>query len=212
MRKKPTRTQKTINNINRYIKNVARVFGVNSKEYQQITQQLHNKGLSLSDSNGVIRIENTKANRRKHQTIRAIANRRKPIQILKRPYEKRRKEFAKVNVVIQRGEQAKNFYRWYAELRKDFADLVEEVYTLAEVCDKDGIEVDMKQAFKDSVYRSDKWNEFYDKSGQTIEPSKTALQEWLSNVDDSDVDESTGENYNFDNEYFDGMYGGFEYD
>lgn len=212
MHKKPTRTQKTVNNINRYIKNVARTFGTSSKEYQQIVQQLHGKDLKLNDKNGVITIANTKENRRKHQTIRAISNRRKPIQILKRPYEKRRKEINKQTANIIRGERIKNFYKWYGELMKDLDDLITEVYTLQEVCDKDGITFEAYKAFKDDVYRLGKWEEFYNKSGQNIEPSIGALSEWLSQVDDSDVDENTGENYNYDNDYYEGLESGVEYD
>lgn len=212
MPKKPTRTQKTITNINRYIKNVARTFGTSSKEYQQIVQQLHGKELKLNDTNGVITIQNTKENRRKHRTIRAIANKRTSMRILKRPYEKIRKEINKKTANIIRGERIRNFYQWYGKLKKELADLITEVYTLEEACEKDGISFEVYKAFKDDIYRIGKWEEFYNKSGQNIEPSKSALDEWLSEVDDSDIDENTGENYNFDNEYYEGFESGVEYD
>ena len=70
---KRTATQRHIDNINSYIDKVGHYFGTESPEYNQILATIHNAGLSTyQSSKGIVKVSNTKANRKKHQKIRSI--------------------------------------------------------------------------------------------------------------------------------------------
>lgn len=211
-KRKASKTKLAIDNINSYIKNVANTFGVNSKEYESITQQLHGHGFSFKDST-ILQLRNTKQNRAKHQTIRAINKRKKSITILKRPYERRRKEFLKnVPESIKRGEEIKSFYRWYAENVATINDLVEEVYTLLEVAQFYGLEYEAKTLFKNEAFRRDAWQEVFDAGAKDFATLDELLQHIADTMADMFTDTQTGENMTYTNEDYEGMESGVEYD
>lgn len=202
MSKKISKTALNIDSINRYIQTVANLFGTNSAEYEAATIPL--KGFATRDKyvNGqaVIQLQNNKANRKKHQSIRAIKNKRKPVSVLKRKYEKKRREYQeqakKAGVKFDDGA----FYRWYAEISRKFDGLWDEVYNyLAPSCDLVGIEFDKHHAFVDEIYRMDKWETVYDKGAKNY----TNLDDFFDNfetVNNDGVDENTGENMTFTND------------
>lgn len=211
-KRKASKTQLAINNINSYIKNVAKTFGVNSKEYESITQQLHGHGFTFKDST-ILQLRNTKQNRAKHQTIRAINKRKKSITILKRPYERRRKEFMKnIPESIKRGEEIKSFYRWYAENVATINDLVEEVYTLLEVAQFYGLEYEAKTLFKNETFRREAWQEVFDAGAKDFATLDELLQHIADSMEDMFTDTQTGENMTYTNDDYEGMESGVEYD
>lgn len=202
---KISKTALNIRSINSYIQTVARVFGTGSAEYEAAVAPLRQFDIRDKKVNGktIVQIKNTATNRKKHQTIRAIRNRRKPVQILKRRYEKKKKAFLQNTPSIERGEQAKQFFRWYAELSKEFDDLWDEIYNYLEPsCDLVGISLDKAHAFKDSAYRMDRWEQVYEKGGKNY----TNFDDFFSNFTDDVIngfDAETGENYNYSNDDFD---------
>lgn len=205
MPKKLSKTALNIRSINSYIQTVARVFGTGSAEYQAATVPLKQFDIRDKHVNGqtIVQIKNTAENRKKHQTIRAIKNRRKPVQILKRRYEKQKKTFLQNIPSIERGEKAKEFYRWYAEISREFDDLWDEIYNnLDPSCGLFGITLDKHQAFIDETYRMDKWETVYEKGGKNY----TNLDDFFANfepVNGNGVDENTGENMTFTNDDYD---------
>lgn len=214
MPKKLSKTALNIRSINSYIQTVARVFGTGSAEYQAATVPLKQFDIRDKHVNGqtILQIKNTAENRKKHQTIRAIKNRRKPVQILKRRYEKQKKTYLQNIPSIERGEKAKDFYRWLAELRKEFDDVRDEVYTLNEALEKIGMAQDWtKPMWKDSGYRSNLWEKVYDNGGNKYATYKDFMS-WLNNVDDVSTDENTGESYEYGNDDFDAYDMGLDYD
>lgn len=211
MAKKMSKTALNIDSINRYIQTVANLFGTNSAEYEAATIPL--KGFATRDKfvNGqaVIQLQNSKANRKKHQAIRAIKNKRKPVSVLKRKYEKKRREYQ---------EQAKNagvnfddgaFYRWYAELEKQFSDLISEIYGSNGLVNALGAmgenpsDSEIHAMFKDESYRSSQWERVYNAGGMNY----TDMGDFINSMDDdlinSDVDINTGENMTFTNDDYD---------
>ena len=202
---KISKTALNIRSINSYIQTVAHVFGTGSAEYQAATVPLKQFDIRDKHVNGqtIVQIKNTAENRKKHQTIRAIKNRRKPVQILKRRYEKQKKTYLQNIPSIERGEKAKDFYRWLAELRKEFDDVRNEVYTLNVSLGKIGMAQDWtKPMWKDSGYRANLWEKVYDNGGNKY-ATYSDFMSWLNNVDDTDVDNETGENYNYSNDDYD---------
>lgn len=214
MAKKLSRTALNIRSINSYIQTVAKVFGTGSAEYQAATVPLKHFDIRDKHVNGqtIVQIKNTAENRKKHQTIRAIKNRRKPVQILKRRYEKQKKAYLQNIPSIERGEKAKDFYRWSAELRKEFDDVRDEVYTLNEALEKIGMAQDWtKPMWKDSGYRANLWEKVYNNGGNKYATYKDFMS-WLNNVDDVSTDENTGESYEYDNDDYAEYDMGLDYD
>jgi len=214
MPKKLSKTALNIRSINSYIQTVAKVFGTGSAEYQAATVSLKQFDIRDKHVNGqtIVQIKNTAENRKKHQTIRAIKNRRKPVQILKRRYEKQKKAYLQNIPSIERGEKAKDFYRWLAELRKEFDDVRDEVYTLNEALEKIGMAQDWsKPMWKDSGYRANLWEKVYDNGGNKYATYKDFMS-WLNNVDDVSTDENTGESYDYDNDDYAEYDMGLDYD
>lgn len=159
MRRKPSRTQKTINNINSYIRRVAQTFGQFSDEYEQVTRELHGYGFELrTNTAGVIQLANTKTNRRQHQTIRAIKNRQKPINIMARKYKNLPPPFD------ENEPQPRTFMQWYAESAKEFKDLYDEVYNyLIPACDELGLAHDDTRTYLLSeAARLEKWKDVFE--------------------------------------------------
>ena len=211
---KISKTALNIRSINNYIQTVARVFGTGSAEYQAATVPLKQFDIRDKKVNGqaIVQIKNTAANRKKHQTIRAIKNRRKPVQILKRHYKKQKQAFLENIPSIERGEQAKDFYRWYAELRKEFEDVRDEVYALNEALIKIGMNADWSTSmWKDSGYRANLWEKVYDNGGSKY-ATYNDFMSWLKSVDDTDVDENTGESYEYNNDDYADYDMGLDYD
>ena len=202
MAKKKTATQRNIDSINRYIQTVANLFGTNSAEYEAATISL--KGFATRDKfvNGqaVIQLQNTKANRKKHQAIRAIKNKRKPVSVLKRKYEKKRREYQERAKKAGQTFDDGAFYRWYAEISHEFDSLWDEIYNyLNPACDLVGTDLDMHQAFIDTGYRMGKWETVFEKGAKNY----TNLDDFFSNfesVNNDGVDVSTGENMTFTND------------
>lgn len=205
MPKKISKTALNIRSINSYIQTVARLFGANSAEYEAVTIPL--KGFAIRDiyvnGQSVIQLRNTKENRKKHQSIRAIKNKRKPAAVLKRKYEKKRREYQsqmqKANLHFDAGA----FYKWYAEIRHEFDGLWDEIYNyLDPSCDLVGIDLDKHQAFANESYRMNRWETVYEKGGKNY----VNLDDFFSNfesVNESGVDESSGENMTFTNGDYD---------
>lgn len=214
MPKKISKTALNIRSINSYIQTVAKVFGTGSAEYQAATVPLKQFDIRDKHVNGqtIVQIKNTAENRKKHQTIRAIKNRRKPVRILKRRYEKQKKAYLQNIPSIERGEKAKDFYRWLAELRKEFDDVRDEVYTLNEALEKIGMAQDWtKPMWKDSGYRANLWEKVYDNGGNKYATYKDFMS-WLNNVDDVSTDENTGESYEYKNDDYADYDMGLDYD
>ncbi len=202
MPKKVSATQRNIDSINRYIQTVANLFGTNSAEYEAATIPL--KGFATRDKfvNGqaVIQLQNSKANRKKHQAIRAMRNKQKPVSVLKRKYEKKRREYQERAKKAGMDFDDRAFYRWYAEISHEFDGLWDEIYNyLDPSCDLVGIDLDIHQAFVNEAYRMNKWETVFEKGAKNY----TNLDDFFSNfesVNNDGVDENTGENMTFTND------------
>ena len=162
---KPTRTQLNIKSINSYINKIGSTFGVNSKQYQKITNEIANAELNIyTNKKGFIQVQNTKVNRTKHQTIRAINARKTPFFIVKRKHKNDVKQALDYGLItlddIQ--EQGSSFGQWFSEMTQDINDLLEEVYKIGELCEKYGLDFDFYECIKNSGYRASKWRQIYD--------------------------------------------------
>ncbi len=201
MAKKISKTALSIDSINRYIQTVANLFGTNSAEYEAATIPL--KGFATRDKyvNGqaVIQLQNSKENRKKHQAIRAIKNKRKSVSVLKRKYEKKRREYQEQMKKENLTFDDDAFYGWYAEISHEFDGLWDEVYNyLDPSCDIVGIDLDIHQACVNEAYRMNKWETVYEKGAKNY----TNLDDFFSDfelVNNGGVDENTGENMTFTN-------------
>lgn len=184
-----TATQKNINKINDNLRSIAKVFGTNSKPYEQAAQRLHGHDFELYDKNGVIQIKNNAANRAKHQTIRSITNKRQSVQILKRTYAPKDKKSISVGNIP---ENEYDFWAWYSGLSEDFEDLYDEIYNnldpACEICD---IHLDKFTAFDDESYRIAKWQEVFEKIMNDTRAAKEFYDTFKYGVDPSTGESTT---------------------
>lgn len=150
MAKKTSATSKNIAAINRNIQTIANIFGIYSSQYNKAIADIFQFDVR-ENNKGVIQIRNTKANRAKHQKIRARrAKNIKPhvIQRMKRQSEQALKKYNK---------RAKDNIDSIAEFEKrqqELDTLIDSVYDDSQIVENMlGIEVDKHRMFIDHEYR-----------------------------------------------------------
>ena len=194
-RRQLTATQKNINKINANLQAIAKTFGVNSKAFEVASQQIHGYDFELYDKNGVVQIKNTAENRKQHQTIRAIANKRKSVSILKRKYAPKNKQILGADGVGN-SEKGQDFWKWYGELSAEFENLYDEIYNYLEpACEICEIALAPGQAYQSDDYRVGKWEEVFN----TIMTDTKKAKEFYDTFGYG-IDPTTGENMTFTNE------------
>lgn len=199
---KRTATQKHIDNINSYIDKVGHYFGTESPEYNQILATIHNAGLlTYQSSKGIIKVKNTKANRKKHQKIRSIDKNKPSFARQKRRYEKEKKKIRDHIGIdgigddggIGGGKTVISFDDWYDGWRQTWDE--EEQYEVAKLTDDLNVPFDYERWYEDYAYREQIRHDLYNA--------------WISNIVDEvnenlnpdvgNIDETTGENIVFGN-------------
>lgn len=150
MPKKTSATAKNIAAINRNIQTIADIFGIYSSQYNKAIADIFQFDVR-ENKNGVIQIRNTKANRAKHQKIRARrAKNIKPhvIQRMKRQSEQALKKYNK------RAKDNIDSIAEFEQRQQELDTLIDSVYDDARIVeDMLGIEVDRHRMFVDYNYR-----------------------------------------------------------
>lgn len=150
MAKKTSSTAKNIAAINRNIQTIADIFGIYSTQYNKAIADIFQFDVR-ENKNGVIQIRNTKANRAKHQKIRARrAKNIKPhvIQRMKRQSEQALKKYNK------RAKDNIDSIAEFEQRQQELDTLIDSVYDDARIVeDMLGIEVDRHRMFVDYNYR-----------------------------------------------------------
>lgn len=208
---KRTATQKHIDNINSYIDKVGQYFGTESPEYNQILATIHNAGLTTYQSKkGIVKVANTKANRKKHQKIRSIDKNKPSFARQKRRYEKEKKKIRDdigINGIDDiggglgddigtgGGKPVISFDDWYNGWRETWED--KEQYETANLAESLGVPFDKDTWYSDYAYREqikhDLYNAWISNIADEINENKNL------NPDVGNIDESTGENIVFGN-------------
>lgn len=118
---KKSATAKNIDAINRYLQNVADIWTIYSNEYENATAKVKDFDIR-TNKNGVIQIKNTKANRKKHQKIRALKNTIKSKNIIQRNYNKRTKGLTKkdIKAIKTFEDDYSNAYKKLKELEQKY--------------------------------------------------------------------------------------------
>lgn len=150
MPKKTSATAKNIAAINRNIQTIANIFGIYSNQYNKAIADIFQFDVR-ENKNGVIQIRNTKANRAKHQKIRARrAKNIKPhvIQRMKRQSEQALKKYNK------RAKDNIDSIAEFEQRQQELDTMIDSVYDDARIVeDMLGIEVDRHRMFVDYNYR-----------------------------------------------------------
>ena len=150
MAKKTSATAKNIAAINRNIQTIADIFGIYSSQYNKAIADIFQFDVR-ENNKGVIQIRNTKANRAKHQKIRARrAKNIKPhvIQRMKRQSEQALKKYNK------RAKDNIDSIAEFEQRQQELDTMIDSVYDDARIVeDMLGIEVDRHRMFVDYNYR-----------------------------------------------------------
>lgn len=95
-KRKISATQRNINSINSYIRNVAETFGTTSSQYVALQSTIIDFDIRWNKS-GIVQIKNNKENRKQHQKIRALRNRQKQhrnkVSVMKKKVEQEIREW-----------------------------------------------------------------------------------------------------------------------
>lgn len=193
---KRTATQRHIDNINSYIDKVGQYFGTESPEYNKILATIHNAGLSTyQSSKGIVKVANTKANRKKHQKIRSLDKNKPSFARQKRRYEKEKKKIRDDIGIGGDGIEENPFDKWYNGWRETWEE--SEQYEVAAMCENFEIPFDYMRWYEDLIYRDQILHEIYEAWINDIE-NEVNENESL-NPDVGNIDETTGENIVFGN-------------
>lgn len=216
---KRTATQRHIDNINSYIDKVGQYFGTESPEYNQILATIHNAGLATYQSKkGIVKVANTKANRKKHQKIRSIDKNKPSFARQKRRYEKEKKKIRDdigINGIDDigiglgddvgidggdggtgsGGKPVISFDDWYNGWRETWED--KEQYETANLAKSLGVPFDIDTWYVDYAYRDQIRHDLYNAWIDDI--VKEFNENQNLNPDVGNIDESTGENMVFGN-------------
>ena len=209
--KRPNKTAKNIQAINRRAATLAKLFGVESKEYQEFTARMAGV-VGAPDiyvnNKGIVQIRNTKSARANYRKVSALAKRvqKTPTSVLKRKAEKQRQDFTDEYYSENHYEEYDGFidYETYRKWVAQFNEYYQSCYVLAQLLVPDE-DVQWYAAMlyeNDDAYR-DNWNYAY-KTG-AFDEWKDAAQEYendginnnyVSNPETGDiygVDPVTGE-------------------
>lgn len=213
---KRTATQKHIDNINSYIDKVGQYFGTESPEYNKILATIHNAGLSTyQSSKGIVKVKNTKANRKKHQKIRSIDKNKPSFARQKRRYEKEKAKIREVmgidgiddigdigDVGIDDGDGGTgggkpviSFDDWYDGWRQTWDEA--EQYEVAKLADDLDVPFDYNEWYSNYEYREQILHDLY--SAWIGNIADEVNENSALNPDVGNIDESTGENIVFGN-------------
>lgn len=199
---KRTATQRHIDNINSYIDKVGHYFGTESPEYNQILATIHNAELSTYQSkSGIVKVENTKANRKKHQKIRSIDKNKPSFARQKRRYEKEKKKIrddvgiGDDGVIGGDSLEPNPFDKWYEHWRETWDE--SEQYEVSYLADNLDVPFDYMRWYEDLVYRDQILHDLYNKWMEDI--NNEVNENESLNPDVGNIDESTGENIVFGN-------------
>ena len=202
---KRTATQRHIDNINSYIDKVGSYFGTESPEYNKILATIHNAGISTyQSSKGVVKVSNTKANRKKHQKIRSIDKNKPSFARQKRRYEKEKAKIREAMGIdgiedIENsgggGKPVISFDDWYDGWRQTWDEA--EQYEIAKLADDLDVPFDYNEWYSNYEYREQILHDLYSAWLGSI--AEEANENSALNPDVGNVDESTGENIVFGN-------------
>ena len=202
---KRTSTQRHIDNINRYIDKVGSYFGTESPEYNKILATIHNVGLSTyQSSKGVVKVSNTKANRKKHQKIRSIDVNKPSFARQKKRYEKEKKKIREAMGIdgiddLENsgggGNSVTSFDDWYDGWRQTWDEA--EQYEVAKIADDLDVSFDYNEWYNNYEYREQILHNLY--SAWLGNIADEVNENSALNPDVGNIDESTGENIVFGN-------------
>lgn len=196
---KRTATQRHIDNINSYIGKVGSYFGTESPEYNKILATIHNAGLSTyQSSKGIVKVKNTKANRKNHQKIRSIDKNKPSFVRQKRRYEKEKAKIREAMDIDGIGDDDKfvtSFDDWYDGWRQTQEEA--EQYEVAQLADELDVPFDYNEWYNNYEYREQILHDLYSAWIKNI--AEEISENSALNPDVGNVDESTGENIVFGN-------------
>lgn len=166
--KRPNKTAKNIQAINRRAATLAKLFGVDSKEYQEFTARMAGT-VGAPDiyvnSKGIVQIRNTKSARANYRQVSALSKRVKqtPTSVLKRKAEKEKELFEEM-YEESHYEEYDGFvdYETYQKWFSQFSEYFDSCYTLAQLLvPKEDVQWYAAMLYEnDNAYR-DNWNYAY---------------------------------------------------
>lgn len=185
---KRTATQRHIDSINRNLQSVASTFGKYSQQYEKATQDIFQFEV-YTNKNGIIQIKNNKANRAKHQQIRARRARNTNIQRAKKKSEKRMQKYNENKRTKHKVQSIVEFER----LQKELEDKTAQIYEFEAIAQEYDIDFSAYEAFKNPDYLNDKLQQMYDGQTDDTEHDEKYIVDYNDDGKAVLIDKNTGE-------------------
>ena len=186
-----TATMKAIDRLNANIKSVVNTFGIDSPQYQQVTQDIFRYQVRTDAKTGAIQIRNTKQNRKQHQSLRARAKANMNVRIVKR------KEMKRMNAFNKRAKTKISSLKAFETMQQLQNDKLSFVYDIRDIAQEYDIDFSEYKAMQSAEYLRAKISEIeaaaeYDMGlSESIPPTPTVTINNNGNV--MIVDQQTGE-------------------
>lgn len=164
---KRTATSKAIDRINTNIQSIAKVFGVDSPQYQEATQDIFRYQVR-TNKEGIIQIRDTKQNRKQHQSLRARAKQNINVQARKRKEIKRMEQYNK------RSKQKINSLKAFEAMQQLANDKLSYVYDLRDIAQEYDVEFSEYKAMQSVEYLKAKISEIEAAAGHDMGLSEPA--------------------------------------
>ena len=194
-RKKPTKTQLNIKNINSYINKIGQFFGKSSPEYQYITNIIADFE-TYENKKGYVNIQNTPENRKQHQKISSIQHGKKSFAKLVKEFEK---EVADYYDDLSDAEKAytdtRTFTEWFKQWRTTWNE--EEQYMVSKLADNLGVPFDYETWYQDYEYRRQIRRDLFEAIKDKIRKEAFERRE---NAAGDTVNTQSGETYTYTND------------
>lgn len=194
-RKKLTKTQLNIKNINSYINKIGQFFGKNSPEYQNITNIIADFE-TYENKKEYVNIQNTPENRKQHQKIRSIQHNKKSFSKLVKEFEK---EVADYYNDLSDAEKAytdtRTFTEWFKKWRTTWNE--EEQYEVSKLAEELSVPFNCENWYQDYEYRRQIRRDLFDAIKDKIRKEAFERRE---NAAGDTVNTASGETYTYTNE------------
>lgn len=156
--KKRSITAQRINSINSNLRSIAANFGTKSKDFEDYVNTFGKLDV-YTNSDGVLQIRQTKANRKRAAKIRSVHKNRVNTTARRRQYEKKY------------GSSDRGYIKYRAELSNKYDG--QEQYALEAECNKYGLSWDYMKYYRDYAYREDRWQMCYRMHMEEMRQMKT---------------------------------------
>lgn len=186
-----SKTSANIAKINTYLQNIADVWSIYSNEYEQAVSKLKTFDLRTTKS-GVLQIRDTKQNRKQHQKIRTLSNKKVSKKVMQNKFKQRENRLAKKNKKL-----SKETIKKYKDAEDDFSNAYKKIKEAQERLANVGLDynkyLDILRSTKDAQLALDTMIFDYNEAKEIQESVTNSVSRETIETEFGLIDAETGE-------------------